>query len=92
MAKEVLDAKKIREEESRIKSELKDAEGIVEMWEDVVSTYEDLKSKLNYDGDHNYLAKLQERQLALEEHVQGGEVFISVAMNTFAAQNTQENF
>lgn len=93
MAKEVLLAKKIREEEVIIKSDLKEAEGLVEMWEDIVETYADLKNKLNYDGDHNYLSKLEERQEELLEHVktevEGQNPHISQAIIDYNAQNTQ---
>jgi len=49
---------------------LKEAEGLVEMWKEIVDTYAHLKEKLNYDDECNYLDKFADKKQALGEHIQ----------------------
>lgn len=70
---------------------MKEAEGLVEMWKEIVDTYADLKTKLNYDDECNYLEKFEAKKQALGEHIQAEVKGLSEALVVYAAaQNTQE--
>lgn len=90
MAKDVLRAQKVREEEIKIKTELKEANGLVEMWTDVNETYQDLKSKLNYgaNADSSYLNKLAEAQASIRAH--GGRELVD-RLEAFAQSSSAAN-
>lgn len=60
------------------------------MWKEIVDTYADLKTKLNYDDECNYLEKFEAKKQALGEHIQAEVEGLSKAIAGIAAQNTQE--